>query len=156
MLNKEYSKAHFVISRTDSIGDVILSLPMAHVLKLNFPDSTISFLGRSYTREIINSCTNIDHFLDWDIINKENCWKSFKKLNIDVFIHVFPVKEIASAVHKAKIPIRIGTSHRIYHLITCNKLINLGRKNSKLHEAQLNLKMLESLNINTDHTFDIL
>jgi ADP-heptose:LPS heptosyltransferase len=53
MKKQDFSSSHFVISRTDSIGDVILTLPMAQVLKLNFPDSTISFLGRSYTREII-------------------------------------------------------------------------------------------------------
>ncbi len=154
MKKQDFNSSHFVISRTDSIGDVILTLPMAHVLKLNFPDSTISFLGRSYTRDIIECCKSVDNFIDWDEIKIKDSSGAFNKLNIDVFIHVFPVKEIARAVRKAKIPVRIGTSHRLYHLRTCNKLINLGRKKSDLHEAQLNLKMLESLNIQRAYKLD--
>jgi ADP-heptose:LPS heptosyltransferase len=75
-------------------------------------------------------------------------------LEADVFIHVFPVKEIARLVKKADIPIRIGTSHRVYHLNTCNKLINLGRKNSDLHETQLNIKLLAPLDIKDEMSKD--
>ncbi|MCG8340486.1 MAG: hypothetical protein MI674_04430, partial [Cytophagales bacterium] len=51
---------------------------------------------------------------------------------------------------RAHIPIRIGTSHRVYHWYTCNRLVPLGRKKSDLHEAQLNLKLLAPLGIQTD------
>ncbi|MBL4657239.1 MAG: glycosyltransferase family 9 protein, partial [Flavobacteriales bacterium] len=61
---------------------------------------------------------------------------------------------IAKLAKKAGIPIRIGTSHRVYHLNTCNKLINLGRKNSDLHEAQLNLKLLAPLGIEGDTSME--
>jgi heptosyltransferase-3 len=53
-------KYNILISRTDSIGDVILSLPMAGILKNKFPNATISFLGKNYTRDIINACTHIE------------------------------------------------------------------------------------------------
>ena len=43
----------------------------------------------------------------------------------------------------------MGTKNRIYHWLTCNKLINLSRKNSDLHESQLNFKLLSFLNIET-------
>lgn len=70
-----------------------------------------------------------------------------KSLHADVIIHVFPNKEIAIAASRAGIPLRIGTSHRLFHLFTCNKLIGLSRKNSPLHEALLNVKLLKGLGI---------
>ena len=49
-----------LISRTDSIGDVILTLPMAGLIKKNYPDSVIFFLGRTYTKETIALSKHID------------------------------------------------------------------------------------------------
>src|SRR5580704_654155 len=57
----------FIISRTDAIGDVVLTLPVAGVLRSLYPSARIFFLGRSYTEDIINACEHIDGFLNWDI-----------------------------------------------------------------------------------------
>ena len=148
---------HIVISRTDGIGDVTLTLPVAGVLKRHFPTCKVSFLGRDYTQAIIAHCEHVDTYLSWDdlsALSPKDQIRAFEKLEADVFIHVFPVKEIARLAKKAEIPIRIGTSHRVYHLNTCNKLINLGRKNSDLHEAQLNVKLLSPLGITDEMSKD--
>lgn len=55
-----------IISRTDSLGDVVLCLPVAGVLRRLFPQSTIIFLGKAYTRDLITSCEYIDEFADWE------------------------------------------------------------------------------------------
>ncbi len=68
----------------------------------------------------------------------------------DAIVHVLPVHAIAFRAKKLKIPLRIGTTNRIYHWLTCNKLVKLSRKNSALHEAQLNIKLLEPLKITRD------
>ena len=68
-----------------------------------------------------------------------------KELKADVIIHVFPVKEICVAAKRAGIPVRIATARRFFTLFTCNRLLHIPRKNSDLHEAQLNLKMLKGL-----------
>ena len=60
-----------IISRTDSIGDVILTLPVAGVLKKTYPQAEIVFLGKKYTRDIVESSDNIDLFLDWDDLQKK-------------------------------------------------------------------------------------
>ncbi|MCF8369048.1 MAG: glycosyltransferase family 9 protein [Bacteroidales bacterium] len=137
-----------LISRTDSIGDVILTLPMAGILKQLYPDCIIIFLGRSYTRDIIEACSNVDRFVDWDEISgQDRCTKAeiFHSIKADAIIHVFPRKEIAFSAWRAKIPVRIGSTGRIYHYPFCNRLVPLSRKNSDLHESQLNLKLLKPL-----------
>ena len=57
-------------------------------------------------------------------------------------VHVFPKKELAKLFKKAKVPTRIGTSHRLFHLNTCNVRPNFTRKKSPLHESQLNFELL--------------
>jgi ADP-heptose:LPS heptosyltransferase len=141
---------HFIISRTDAIGDVILSLHLARALKEKYPSSKITWFGKTYTQAIIKACKYVDDFLNYDewikLTNSEKV-EQLKSMNASTIIHVFPRKEIARAAKDAKIPTRIGTSHRIFHILTCNKLLNLGRKNSDLHESQLNFRLLAPLGI---------
>jgi len=140
-----------VISRTDSIGDVALTLPIAGILKEKYPDAQIIFLGNTYTKPIIKCCLSVDEVWEWAELQKmedRQRLKWLKSQNIDVFIHVFPRRELARLAKKAKIKHRIGTSHRLYHLLTCNHRPNFTRKNSDLHEAQLNTKLLTPFGIN--------
>ena len=48
---------------------------------------------------------------------------------------------------KARIKVRIGTSHRAYHMVTCSHTVNFTRKRSDLHEAQLNFQLLKPFDI---------
>ncbi len=142
-----------LISRTDSIGDVILTLPMAGILKERFPNVSIVFLGKNYTKSIIETSEHIDEFLSIDDLNKLNPKEQIQFIrnkNISHCIHVFPKKEIAQLMKKSGVQLRIGTTNRAYHWFTCNKLIKLSRKNSDLHEAQLNCKLLSAVGINEE------
>lgn len=141
---------HFLISRVDNIGDVVLTLPVVGVLKNLYPDCKIFFLAKKYTNPILESSVFIDVIIEWESIKMlpETDQIAFlKSLKIDAIIHVFPNKEIAKLARKAKIPMRIGTARRTFHLINCNKKVNYSRKKSTLHEAQLNLKLLAPLGL---------
>lgn len=141
----DWNNKRVIISRTDSIGDVLLTLPMIAWLKERFPSMTVLFLGKGYTKSIVEAYTLVDEFIDWnnykDLPEKEKQY-SFSELNADAIIHVFPQKEIAKLAKKVRIGIRIGTSHRLYHLWMCTENVSFTRKNSNLHEAQLNHELL--------------
>jgi heptosyltransferase-3 len=137
-----------IISRTDSIGDVVLTLPMAGILKSYFPEAKIIFLGKTYTKPVAALSKHVDDFINWDELQKlPNAVEVLKNYDADVFIHVFPNKEVAKLAKQAKIPMRIGTFGRVFHLLTCNKKVHFSRKKSNLHESQLNLKLLQPLGI---------
>ncbi len=147
---------NILLSRTDSIGDVILTLPLAGLIKEKYPQAKVFFLGKTYTKDIIECSKHIDKFLNWNEIEKLNTKEQIhilKQENIDVFVHVFPNKTIAKLAKSANIKTRIGTSHRTFHYLNCTKLPSFSRKNSDLHEAQLNIKLLESLDISFDGEF---
>lgn len=147
-----------ILSRTDSIGDVVLTLPMAGVLKQSFPGCTIIFLGRNYTRHVIEACSHVDQFCSWDEISGLRDLKSrigfLHDLHADSIIHVFPVEAICKLAKQAGIPLRIATSRRFFTWLTCNRLLHIPRKNSSLHEAQLNLKMLKGLGVERKFTLE--
>ena len=140
------SANRIIISRTDSIGDVLLTLPMCVWLKNNLPDCELIFLGSGYTKPVVDCFSVVDEFVDWKEIEKlpsTQRTEAFKELRADAIIHVFPNKDIASLAKKAKIPMRIGTSHRSFHLLTCSHRLNFTRKKSTYHEAQLNFQLLK-------------
>lgn len=146
---------NIIISRTDSIGDVILTLPLCGILKNKFPDVNIIFLGKDYVKAVVESSIYVDRFISFDEFDKmteSNAISFLKGLQANSIIHVFPNKKIAKYSKKAQIPIKIGTNHRIFHLFTCNKKVKLSRKKSNLHEAQLNIKLLKPLGIKTNHS----
>lgn len=145
-----------LISRTDSIGDVVLTLPLAGIIKQFIPKCRILFLGRNYTKDVIELSEHVDEFINYDTIlklPKQEQVQAFKYLRITHIIHVFPDRHIAQLAKQANIKYRIGTTNRIWHWFTCNIKISLSRKNSDLHEAQLNTKLLVPLGI--DKTFSL-
>lgn len=137
---------HVCISRVDNIGDVVLTLGLATRLKLHFPDVRITFLARDYVRDVVALCPAVDTFLSADhCLSQPNhvAIQQLRTLEIDTFIHAFPRRRLAWLAYRAGIPTRIGTARRWYHRITCNLRPNFSRAQSTLHEAELNLRLLE-------------
>jgi heptosyltransferase-3 len=128
---------------------VMLTLPLCGILKKSIPGVEIIFLGRSYTQSVISCCEHVDLYLNADELlkNKKEGVTALQSLQADAIVHVFPDKQIASLAKAAGIGIRIGTTNRLFHWTTVNNLVPLSRKNSELHEAQLNCKLLEPLGI---------
>lgn len=145
---------NIIISRSDSIGDVVLTLPVAGVLKKAFPQTTLAFLGKQYTRPVIEACSFVDVFLDVDDFLQKPVLINGQQP--EAIVHVFPVPALARRAKSLKIPLRIGTTNRLYHWTTCNQLVRLSRKNSPLHEAQLNVQLLQPFGIHTTYSADAL
>jgi ADP-heptose:LPS heptosyltransferase len=146
-----------IISRTDNIGDVVLTLPLAIYLKQQWPQSRIIFLARDYVAAVVIACPAVDQFMSWEQLKRSPHKQAVLALRgekADIILHVAPNKIIAQLAKLADIPIRIGTNRRWYHWLTCNKLVNFTRKNSPLHEAQLNFKLLKPLKLKTDFLLD--
>ncbi|GGE97829.1 glycosyltransferase family 9 protein [Hymenobacter cavernae] len=138
----------FLVSRTDAIGDVVLTLPVCGQLKLLVPGCRVVLLGRTYTQAVAEACPWVDAFLNYDelkLLTEKEQLTRLRALRADAVLHIFPNKHLARLARKASIPIRIGTSSRWFHWLTCNRLVRLSRRHSPLHEAQLNLMLLQPL-----------
>lgn len=137
-----------IISRTDSIGDVALTLAMAGGIKHLFPDAFVIFLGRSYTKSVIECCRFVDQFANWDEVKDSAMDRQidfFRALKADCIVHAFPDKQVCRAAWRSAIPVRIATAGRMFSWLTCTHRVFFSRKNSELHESQLNFYLLKPL-----------
>ncbi|HEY0777763.1 MAG TPA: glycosyltransferase family 9 protein [Gemmatirosa sp.] len=136
-----------LVSRTDRLGDVALTLPLCGLLKARL-DATVVFLGRVYTRPLLEASDAVDEVLDWDGVADAplGVRRDFiRAARADVVLHVLPRAGVAWSALAARVPRRVGTTHRWYHWPTCNVREPLERRASPLHEAQLNVQLARTL-----------
>lgn len=146
------SHQSILISRTDSIGDVILTIPITYALKQLFPKNKIIFLSSSYTKPILQYIQTIDEIIDYNnfkTLSLQEQKNIIQTHHVHSAVIVFPAYEISQLLFKLKIPYRIATAHRWYNWLYANKLVFFSRKNSDLHESQLNFHLLKPFGINT-------
>lgn len=145
-----------LISRTDRIGDLILSLPIAHSLKKEFGnDVNITYLVSDYTKDILMNNPNIDKIITADVgssmrgevRNFSELFFAIKKIKPEVAIVVYPRISIALLLKFAGIEKIIGTSKRIYSFLFTHR-VSQERKKAEKHEVEYNLELLKPLNIN--------
>jgi lipopolysaccharide heptosyltransferase II len=145
------SLKNILIVRTDRIGDVILTLPLASILKKHFPNSKITFLLRQYTKPLAVNNIYIDEVitLEKDLINLNffERIKNFKKF--DLAIIAYPTFSIAVMLFFSGIKIRIGTGYRWYSFLFNRKIFE-HRKDAKFHELEYNVHLLKAIRINEE------
>jgi ADP-heptose:LPS heptosyltransferase len=137
--------SRILICRTDNLGDVVLTLPLAGYLKQLFPGVQVDFLCRRYAAPMVRQCRHIDQVLVLEELAEPA--RRFADEGYDTVIFAFPDRRLAQAARRARIAYRVGTSHRFYHWFTCNRLAHFSRVRSDLHEAQLNFELLRPLGI---------
>jgi ADP-heptose:LPS heptosyltransferase len=130
-----------LLCRTDRLGDVILALPCAALIKRMFPESRVGFLVREYTAPIVELCEPVD-----DVIRLSNDFSlpvitdTLKDANYDTAVVLFPHPKVALALFKARIPIRAGTAYR-WCSIFFNRRHREHRKDNIKHEVEYNLTL---------------
>lgn len=155
MPNTANKTKHILISQIKNVGDVVLALPVAGLIREYFPDAKISFLGARYTQSIIEGCSYIQQAIDWDAMKEKSdidIIQQLKEANITTIIHLCQNARIIKLAKKAGIPYRIGTLQRLSNLLNCNRWVNQGRRHARLHEVELNVHMLRPLGIRSTLT----
>jgi ADP-heptose:LPS heptosyltransferase len=133
-----------LVSRTDRLGDVVLTLPLCGLLKAR--GHRVIFLGRAYTRPALEACDAVDEILEWDDArSRADARALVAGARADAVLHVKPHAGVAWAAFQARVPLRVGTSRRAFHWLLCNRLESIARRDSPLHEAQLNVRLARAL-----------
>lgn len=149
---KEYK--NILIARTDRLGDVVLTIPLASIIKKYLPECRITFLVRSYTKDLLVNNKFIDEVLIW---NEEeplrNNINKFKSKNIDAVFIVNPSFKIALAFFLSGIKERISTGYRWYSFLFTKKIFE-HRKYGEKHELIHNVEMLKTIGINEKADFN--
>ena len=139
-----------LIVRTDRIGDVVLSLPMAELVKKKYPGCKVAYLIRNYTSPLLDG----NPFIDELVIAEENngeirFLKNLKKIksrNIDTCVVVNPTFKISLMMFLSGIINRIGTGYRWYSFLFNQKVFE-HRKYADKHELEYNVNLLGKIGI---------
>ena len=141
---------NILIVRNDRIGDVVLSLPLAGLIKKHYPDCKITFLLRNYTKDIANGHPNIDEVI---ILKEDNgripVWKNVTQLKKGSFaasIIVYPTFITALIIFLARVKFRVGSGYRWYSFLF-NKKVFEHRKYAEKHELEYNVNLLKVFGI---------
>lgn len=139
-----------ILSRPDALGDAVVTLTTAGWIKHHAPGTHITVLCRNYARPVWACSRHVDDIIVLDELQAAGGAAAVERLrsvNADAIVHVFPYRDVARWAKQAGVKRRIGTSHRWWHWFTCNERVDFTRKNSPLHEAQLNIKLLAPFGI---------
>jgi heptosyltransferase-2 len=144
------SPKNILIVRTDRIGDVVLSLPMAELVKKKYPDCKVAYLIRNYTGPLIDGNPSIDEVviaeeLDGKILFGKNL-KKIKSKNFDTSVVVNPTLKISLMMFLSGIKNRIGTGYRWYSFLF-NKKVFEHRKHGEKHELEYNINLLNKIDV---------
>ncbi len=135
-----------ILSRPDALGDAVVTMTTAGWLKKHAPSTRVVVIAKEYTRAVWERCAHVERIITLDELARAGDRMAVLELDTigaNAIVHVFPHRSVARWAKTAGIPRRIGTSHRWWHWLTCNERVDFSRKGSDLHEAQLNIKLLE-------------
>lgn len=144
------------LQQMDNLGDVILTFPMAALIKQKYPDAQIVMIAREPSRAIAALCADIDEFYAASSKEEDSSAQiqNLKNLKLDTIIHVASGKKpILQWAKAAKIPLRIGSLRRWHHMTTCNRFVYVKRNRTPENEATLNAKLLRGLGIRQHLSF---
>lgn len=135
-----------LISRTDRIGDVILSLPLAEILKERYPDSEIDFMLRKPMQNLIEHQPYIDRVIPYNTQGMKKNLNTLKNGKFDIAFLLFPTFSLSLLLYLAHIPKRIGTGFRWYSFLL-NQRVYEHRHIATKHEVEYNLALLKKIGI---------
>ena len=154
--NIENIARRILITRTDRIGDVVLSLPAIKAARKAFPDSYIAVMVQPRMADILKGNPDINEVIIYDKNKKHKGllkgfrfikWLKAKRFATALILH--STKRINLVCCLAGIPRRIGYARGKADFLLTDKLEYTKRFGEK-HEAEYSLDILRYLGINPE------
>ncbi|MFH1878858.1 MAG: lipopolysaccharide heptosyltransferase II [Candidatus Omnitrophota bacterium] len=150
-MEKTPEKKHMgriLITRTDRLGDVVLSTPVIRYFRERYPDAYIAFMVRPENKGVVMNNPHLDEVITYD---KYGAHKSFldtvkfsfalRSRAFDTVIILHPTNRDHMIAFLAGIPRRIGYDRKMGFLLT-DRVRHL-KHEGDMHEARYNFKLLE-------------
>ncbi len=132
-----------VVVRTDRLGDMVLTLPLCRVLKENYPNAEINLIARTYVAPLVENLNCFDKIYYTDRY-ADGIFDIFKLKQFDAAFFPRPRFDEVRQASKNGVKLRIGSAYRWYSVLFNHKVKD-HRKKSDFHEAEYNVRMLESV-----------
>lgn len=144
-----------LINRTDALGDTILTLPIASLLRLKFPEADIRFLISPISAPLFEGHSCVDGVFLYNkksslisrIKSLKNILNEFKP---DVYIFVGGDQFVSFYMWLQKVEKRAGLVSKWPSFLFLNSGVRQKRSLVTMHESEYNLDLLRGLGITYD------
>jgi len=148
----ERSQLRILVTRTDRLGDLVLSTPIFEALRCKFPQALITALVFQENREVVEGNPHLSEVILYDKKGREKgIWGQIKlvhqlqKRRYDLVIHLHATNRMHLLTWAAGIPRRIGWKRKCAWALT-HAFEDVKKEGTK-HEAYYNFDLLEPLGI---------
>ena len=148
-----------LVTRTDRIGDLVLSTPVFPAIKKRYPESYLAVLVFKETEPIVRGNPWIDEVIVYDKQGRHRgWWQTFlfglelKKKSFDAAIHLHATNRVNVISWLANIPVRIGyrvkpgDRHGNLHQFLTH-IVEEKKWQGKRHEADYNFDLLALIHV---------
>jgi ADP-heptose:LPS heptosyltransferase len=157
LLIKMRTPRHVLIVRTDHLGDMLLTLPAAEVLKTADPECRITVLASAANVVAALHHPAVDR-VEVDVLEAKGSGmrelstlvRQIRALHCDAAVVAHPTARLAWALWLAPVPIRIGTAYRAYSLLFNRRVREHRRKPPWKHESEHTVNLLRPLGVRVD------
>lgn len=132
-----------IVSRTDKIGDLILSVPSFFMIKKMYPQAELVVLVRRYNYEIVKNLPYVDRIIKIDDYTQNELLEKIPYFKADIFIALYNDRFVSQLAKASKAPIKIGPLSKLYSFFTFNKGVWQKRSKSIKNEAEYNLDLIK-------------
>lgn len=143
-----------LLTRTDRIGDVVLSTPAIKAVRDRHPEAYIAFMVRPYARDIVEGNPYLNEVIVYDKYGKhKSIFKTIefalrlRKKKFDLAIMLHPTNRVHLIAYFAGIPKRVGFDRKMPFLLT-KKIPHL-KQEGKKHEVEYTLDALRFIGIDS-------
>lgn len=134
-----------IVSRTDKIGDLILSIPSFFMVKKMYPQAELVVLVRKYNYEIVKNLPYVDRIIKIDDYSQNELIDKIAYFKADVFIALYNDSFVAKLARASKAKIKIGPLSKLSSFFTYNKGVWQKRSRSEKNEGKYNLDLIRQL-----------
>lgn len=138
---------NIIVSRTDKIGDLVLSIPSFYMIKKMYPNSKLTVLVRNYNYDVVKNLSYIDEVIKIDDYDEESLENKIKDINADIFVALYSDERVAKLARVSKAKWRVGPFSKIESFFSYNKGLWQKRSKSIKNEAEYNLDLVRSIDL---------
>jgi ADP-heptose:LPS heptosyltransferase len=143
----------FMVTRTDRLGDMILTGPLFDGIKQSFPRSHLTVLASAVNAAVAGMHPAVDEVIVDGVVARDSGWRGtlalarvLRRHRPDVIMFANAKHRLAVAALLARIPIRIGSARRLYSILYTQRM-PASAEPDVVHETDLTLSMLGALGV---------
>ena len=145
-----------LITRTDRLGDVVLSTPVVRFMREQFPEAYIAFMVRPENRSVVENNPDLNEVIVYDKYGSRKSFLgtvsfalSLRKKKFDLAIALHPTNRVHMILFLAGIPVRIGYDRKMGFLLT--KRVPHFKHEGDKHEVDYNFNLLKHSGFNIEN-----